>query len=70
MNQTDRAEIAVLATKIDRLADDMKEVREDVEEIRAQANRWKGAFAAVLGFGAAVGFLVSNIGEVRKWLTG
>ena len=43
----------------DALQEDMKEMRSDVSELRATANRWKGAFWLMMGLGGAVGAVVN-----------
>ncbi len=43
----------------------LSQIAKDVTEIKGQANKWKGAFAVILGLGGVVGFFASAI---KDWL--
>ena len=60
MDNTDSAAIAALQAEIRNLRDDVQEVRDDVQAIKAQANRWKGAFLAIMTLGAIGGWLIGQ----------
>ena len=47
------------------LQEDMLEMRSDMSELRAVANRWKGAFWVMMGLGGVIG-VIANI--TTGWL--
>lgn len=60
MDNTDSAAIAALRVEIGHLREELHEVRDDVQAIKAQANRWKGAFLAIMTLGAIGGWLIGQ----------
>ena len=40
----------------------------DIDEINAAANRWKGGFLVIVAFGGVIGWLVSIMSNVGKFL--
>jgi len=49
--------LARLEERIKTLSDEVRHVHEEVSDLKAQANRWKGAFWVMLGIGGVVGTL-------------
>ena len=49
--------LARLEERIKTLSDEVRHVHEEVSDLKAQANRWKGAFWVIIGLGGAVGAL-------------
>lgn len=47
--------LARLEERIKTLSDEVRHVHEEVSDLKAQANRWKGAFWVIIGLGGAVG---------------
>ena len=47
--------LARLEERIKTLSDEGRHVHEEVSDLKAQANRWKGAFWVIIGLGGAVG---------------
>jgi hypothetical protein len=46
-----------LEERIKTLSSEVRHVHEEVSDLKAQANRWKGAFWVIIGLGGAVGAL-------------
>ena len=67
MSQEQKLEVALarLEERVEALQEDMKEIKTDMCELRATANRWKGAFWVMMGLGGVVG-IISNI--ATGWL--
>ena len=57
--------LARLEERVEALQDDMKDMKSDMSELRATANRWKGAFWVMMGLGGVVG-VIANI--TTGWL--
>ena len=49
--------LARLEERITQLQDEVRHVHEEVSELKAQANRWRGAFWVILALGGVVGTL-------------
>jgi hypothetical protein len=47
--------LARLEERITQMQDEVRHVHKEVSELKAQANRWKGAFWVMLFFGGAIG---------------
>ena len=47
--------LARLEERIKTLSDEVRHVHREVSDLKAQANRWKGAFWVIVGLGGAVG---------------
>ena len=47
--------LARLEERVEALQEDMKLMKSDISELRATANRWKGAFWVLMGLGGIVG---------------
>ena len=61
MSNEQRLEVALARLEEYRIfeIDDMKEIKTDMCELRATANRWKGAFWVMMGLGGAVGVIAN-----------
>ena len=57
--------LARLEERITQLSDEVRHVHQEVSELKATANRWKGAFWVMLALGGIVGTL-SNL--VMGWM--
>tara|TARA_R100001129_G_scaffold183038_1_gene164691 strand:- start:814 stop:1029 length:216 start_codon:yes stop_codon:yes gene_type:complete len=51
--------LARLEERVEALQEDMKLMKSDISELRATANRWKGAFWVLMGLGGIVGVVVN-----------
>ena len=51
--------LARLEERVEALQEDMKLMKSDSSELRATANRWKGAFWVLMGLGGIVGVVVN-----------
>ena len=62
MSDEQKLEVALarLEERVEALQQDMKDMKSDMSELRATANRWKGAFWVMMGLGGAVG-VIANI---------
>lgn len=49
--------LARLEERIKTLSDEVRHVHEEVSDLKATANRWKGAFWVILAMGGLVGWL-------------
>ncbi len=47
--------LARLEERLTQLQDEVRHVHEEVSELKAQANRWKGAFWVMLAMGGVAG---------------
>ena len=57
--------IARLEERVASMHEDMNEMKADITELRATANRWKGAFWVLVGLSGAFG-VVANF--IMGWL--
>ena len=53
--------IARLEERVASMHNDMNEMKSDITELRATANRWKGAFWVLVGIGGAIGVIANFI---------
>ena len=62
MSQEQKLEIALarLEERVEAMQEDMKEMRDSVKDLKANANRWRGAFWLMMGLGGSIGGL-SNL---------
>ena len=62
MSQEQKLEIALarLEERVEAMQEDMKEMRDSVKDLKATANRWRGAFWLMMGLGGTIGVL-SNL---------
>ena len=61
MSQKQQLEVALarLEERVEALQEDMKDMKSDMSELRATANRWKGAFWVMMGLGGALGVITN-----------
>ena len=66
MSQEQKLEIALarLEERVEAMQEDMKEMRDSVKDLKATANRWRGAFLLMMGLGGSIGVL-SNLASGR-----
>ena len=57
MTEAVEVTLARLEEHIKTLSSEVRHVHEEVSDLKAQANRWKGAFWVIIGLGGAVGAL-------------
>ena len=55
MSEAVEVTLARLEERLTQLQDEVRHVHEEVSELKAQANRWKGAFWVMLAMGGVVG---------------
>jgi|TARA_Y100001970_G_scaffold170693_1_gene208603 uncharacterized protein HemX len=62
MSQEQKLEIALarLEERVEAMQEDMKEMRDSVKDLKATANRWRGAFWLMMGLGGSIG-VISNL---------
>ena len=62
MSQEQKLELALarLEERVEAMQEDMKEMRDSVKDLKATANRWRGAFWLMMGLGGSIGVL-SNL---------
>ena len=62
MSQEQKLEIALsrLEERVEAMQEDMKEMRDSVKDLKATANRWRGAFWLMMGLAGSIGVL-SNL---------
>ena len=57
MTESVEVTLARLEERIKTLSDEVRHVHEEVSDLNAQANRWKGAFWLMVAIGGVVGSL-------------
>lgn len=57
MTESVEVTLARLEERIKTLSDEVRHVHEEVSDLKAQANRWKGAFWLMVAVGGVVGSL-------------
>jgi len=62
MSQEQKLEVALarLEERVEAMQEDMKEMRDSIKDLKATANRWKGAFWVMMGLAGSIG-VISNI---------
>ena len=62
MSQEQKLEIALarLEERVEAMQEDMKEMRDSVKDLKATANRWRGAFWLMMGLAGSIG-VISNL---------
>lgn len=58
---SEREQIVALGAEVRHLTKAVRELETKVDQLTAQANRWKGGFLVVLSFGAVIGWLADRI---------
>ena len=61
MSEPVEVTLARLEERIKTLSDEVRHVHEEVSDLKAQANRWKGAFWVMLGLGGIIGTFAHTI---------
>lgn len=61
MSEPVEVTLARLEERIKTLSDEVRHVHEEVSDLKAQANRWKGAFWVMLGLGGVIGTFAHTI---------
>ena len=61
MSNEQKLEVALarLEERVESLQDDMKEMKTNMYELRATANRWKGAFWEMMRLGGVLGVITN-----------
>lgn len=54
-------QVGELTGKINAMDDHIKTMQQDVSDMKAQANRWKGAFLVILAFGGILGWVADKL---------
>jgi len=57
-------DIGRLVGTVEQLERKVDQLSTDVASVKAQADRWKGAFAVILGLGALVGWFADKLWSV------
>tara|TARA_Y100000389_G_scaffold200853_1_gene242205 strand:+ start:822 stop:1022 length:201 start_codon:yes stop_codon:yes gene_type:complete len=57
MTEAVEVTLARLEERIKTLSSEVRHVHQEVSDLKAQANRWKGAFWVIMAVGGAVGAL-------------
>ena len=57
--------LARMEERLEALSKDVTEMSGEVKELKAQANRWKGAFWVMLAVGGLAGWLVNILTGLR-----
>jgi hypothetical protein len=60
MSQNQRLEISLAKLEVESIQDDMKELKTDVTQLRATADKWRGGFWVMMALGGVVG-VVANL---------
>ena len=62
MSQEQKLELALarLEEKVNAMQEDMREMRSSLYDLKATANRWRGAFWLMMGLAGSIG-VVSNL---------
>ena len=62
MTQEQKLEIALarLEERVEAMQEDMRELNNSVKDLKATANRWRGAFWLMMGLGGSIG-VISNL---------
>lgn len=61
MSEDLNRQIAKLEVQVEHLQSDMSELKADIKAMSAAINKWKGAGALLLIFGAVFGFIVETL---------
>ena len=62
MSQEQKLEVALarLEERVEAMQEDMKELNNSVKDLKATANRWRGAFWLMMGLAGSIG-VISNL---------
>ena len=59
-------QLGILVGKMDAMETNLSLLQKDTSDLRALANRWRGAFIVILALGAVGGFLTDKLWAI--WL--
>lgn len=65
MSEPMEVTLARLEERISQLSDEVRHVHEEVSELKAQANRWKGALWVIIAVGGIAGWVVHTLLGLR-----
>lgn len=65
MSEPMEVTLARLEERIAQLSTEVRHVHEEVSELKAQANRWKGAFWVIIAVGGIAGWVVHTLLGLR-----
>lgn len=65
MSEPMEVTLARLEERIAQLSDEVRHVHEEVSDLKAQANRWKGAFWVIIAVGGIAGWIVHTLLGLR-----
>jgi hypothetical protein len=62
-------EIQGLRREIEGHKREITDLRKDMRDVRDIANRWRGGVAVIVGIGALLGWLITQVDRIRSWLS-
>lgn len=65
MSEPMEVTLARLEERIAQLSDEVRHVHEEVSDLKAQANRWKGAIWVIIAVGGIAGWVVHTLLGIR-----
>ena len=65
MSEPMEVTLARLEERIAQLSDEVRHVHEEVSDLKAQANRWKGALWVIIAVGGIAGWVVHTLLGLR-----
>lgn len=68
-NETDRVLLVRIDERLEHLTERVGQLEKDVKDVRSQANRWKGAFIAILALSSFIGWVISQLDKIKNFLS-
>ena len=65
MSEPVEVTLARLVERISQLSDEVRHVHKEVSDLKAQANRWKGAIWVIIAVGGIAGWVVHTLLGLR-----
>ena len=65
-NESVEVTLARMEERLESLSKDVREINDEVKDLRAQAHRWKGAFWVMVAFGGLIGWLVNLLAGFKQ----
>lgn len=65
MSEPMEVTLARLEERITQLSDEVRHVHKEVSDLKAQANRWKGAIWVIIAVGGIAGWVVHTLLGIR-----
>lgn len=65
MSEPVEVTLARLEERISQLSDEVRHVHKEVSDLKAQANRWKGAIWVIIAVGGIAGWVVHTLLGLR-----